>query len=149
LFSKLIVTWAVAVEPDRLSELGETVQVECGGCGPQLSDTTPTNPFADVTVSVYVARCPGEIVSERGDTVIVKSTICSDRLTEGLEVKFVSPAYVAVTVRVIAVEKVIEQEPEGAEPVQLSPVLAFTVTVPEGVSVSPLGGETEKLKATA
>ena len=87
----MIVTWAVAVEPDRLSELGETVQVECFGCGPQLSDTAPTNPFTDVTVSVYVARCPAGIVSESGDTVRVKSTICSDRLTEVLDVKFESP----------------------------------------------------------
>jgi hypothetical protein len=52
-------------------------------------------------------------------------------------------------VRVAAVENVSGQEPEGAAPVQLSPVLAFTVTVPEGVSVSPVGGATKKLTVTA
>jgi len=52
-------------------------------------------------------------------------------------------------VRVAAVAKVIEQEPDGALPVQLSPVLATTVIVPLGMSVSPLCGLTEKLIVTA
>ena len=51
--------------------------------------------------------------------------------------------------RVAAVVNVIEQEPDGAEPTQLSPVLATTVTVPLGISESPFCGLTEKLIATA
>jgi hypothetical protein len=53
-----------------------------------------------------------------------------------------------VIVRVTALWKVSEQEPEGATPAQLSPVEAVTVTVPEGVSVSPACGTTEKLTVT-
>jgi hypothetical protein len=40
------------------------------------------------------------------------------------------------------------QEPEAALPVQLSPVLALTVTVPEGVSVLPGCAATEKATVT-
>jgi len=54
----------------------------------------------------------------------------------------------AAMVRVPVVRKVREHEPEGAVPLQLSFVLAFTVTLPVGVSVSPAGGRTEKLALT-
>src|SRR5262245_13883829 len=40
-------------------------------------------------------------------------------------------------VRSAAVAKASAQEPEGAAPVQLSPVLAWTVTVPPGTSDTP------------
>lgn len=49
----------------------------------------------------------------------------------------------AVTVRSTAEEKVTLQEPDGALPVQVSPVLACTVTDPEGVSALPACGATE------
>ena len=54
-----------------------------------------------------------------------------------LEVKFESPLYVAVRLRDPAVAKVIEQFPaaEARVPVQVSPVLAVTVTVPVGTVV--------------
>ena len=91
LFSKLIVATAVPVEFDRVTEAGEIVQVECRGPGPQASDTVPVNPFIGITVSVYEARCPGGMVCEVGETDRLKSTTCSDRLAEVLEVKLASP----------------------------------------------------------
>src|SRR5215471_12910476 len=52
-------------------------------------------------------------------------------------------------VRAAAVRKVNAHEPDGALPKQLSPELAFTVTEPEGVRVSPTCGDTEKFTVTA
>lgn len=58
---------------------------------------------------------------------------------EALVLKFVSPLYVATSVRLPAVAKVIEQlpDPELIAALQDSPVLAVTVTLPVGV-VTPV-----------
>jgi len=50
--------------------------------------------------------------------------------------KLPSPGYRAVSVLVPALRKIIEQFPAAALPVQLSPVLAVTVTVPVAVPVN-------------
>ena len=91
MFSKLIVTVAVAVELDKTTELGATAQAECGGFETQPNETVPDNPLIEVAVTVYVAKCPGEMVCDEGETERLKSTTCSDTPLDVLELKLVLP----------------------------------------------------------
>jgi len=67
------VTVDFAGVPCRLSTEGEIEQVEFCGAPEQLRLTEPVSPATGVTVIVYTAWCPEEIVSEAGVAVIVKS----------------------------------------------------------------------------
>ena len=49
---KLTVAVAVLVEPDRLTDEGETAQADFGGPPLQANDNVPLNPLTEVKVSV-------------------------------------------------------------------------------------------------
>ena len=59
--------------PRRLSTDGEIVQVAFFGVPEQFRFTDPARPAIGVTVMVYVAWCPEEIVSDDGVALIEKS----------------------------------------------------------------------------
>jgi hypothetical protein len=139
--------FAVIDAPDKLTDVGDIAQVVFAGPPPQLSDTMPLKPFTGITVTVYVAFLPVAVWDE-GDTDKAKSTTCTSAGEEALVLKLASPLKVAMTVRSTAVWNVMAHEPAGAAPVQFSPVLAWTVTMPEGVSILAACGATEKAIVT-
>lgn len=114
------------------------------------SGTGPPPEGVDM-VAVNVTACP--IVDGEPDvaTAVVVGYFftASPKEMEVLPVKLLSPGYLAVRVRVPAVVNVSMQEPEGALAVQLWPVLALTVTTPEGIKLTPACGDTVKLTVTA
>jgi hypothetical protein len=84
------VAFAVATEPDKLTEVGDMAHVVFAGPPPQFSDTVPVKPFTGVTVSVYIAFFP-EAVSDVGSTDKLKSTIFTMTPEDVLGLKFESP----------------------------------------------------------
>src|SRR5215467_6993140 len=63
---ELTVTWAVAVDPLGLMELGEMLHADPLGAPEQLNATAWLNPPAADTVMVKVADCPALIVADAG-----------------------------------------------------------------------------------
>jgi hypothetical protein len=49
-----------AAVPLSVTELGDTLQLDCAGAPVQLSWTLCLNPPAGLTLTKYVAVCPGE-----------------------------------------------------------------------------------------
>jgi len=115
--------FAVTAVPDKLTDAGDIAHAVPAGPPLQLSATVPVNPFTGVTVTVYVAFFPFTLC-EDGDTETVKLPTLTGTADDVLPLKFESPLYTALSVRLAAVEKVMAQDPEGALPEQLSPVLA-------------------------
>jgi hypothetical protein len=113
----------MAAAPDKLTDVGNMTHAVFAGPPLQFSETAPVNPFSGVSVNVYVAFLP-ETLCDEGATETVKSTMLTGTADDVLALKFESPLYVAVSVRLAAVENAMAQDPEGALPVQLSPVLA-------------------------
>jgi hypothetical protein len=56
----------------NMSVVGLTAQVELGGPPVQASDTFPVSPLSEVSVTVYEAECPEEMVCVAGDAWIVE-----------------------------------------------------------------------------
>jgi hypothetical protein len=105
----VVVTVTVILLPGA-TEFGETVQVDSEGAPVQVDPTPWLNPPSLPTVSVYVAVCPGDTVSEDGvpeATASVKSwpvplsaTVCGlpDALSAMVNVPARVPAKVGVKV---------------------------------------------------
>lgn len=127
------VTVAVSGTDCKVSVEGETEQVLLGGPPEHVSITVPVRPPIDFKVMVKTAFWPEGIVSEVGVAVIEKSPTETCTVPElVLPMKFESPLYVAVMVRVPDVANVSEHPPAATLAEQDSPVLAFTITVPLG-----------------
>jgi hypothetical protein len=54
----------LTVEPDSVTDEGETAHVVFAGPPEQLSDTAPVNPFRAATLSEYVAFLPATLRDE-------------------------------------------------------------------------------------
>lgn len=65
-------TFALAVEPDTVTDVGETAHVVFTGPPPHASDTVPVKPFTPATVSRYDVFRP--YTWEAGDADNLKST---------------------------------------------------------------------------
>lgn len=88
----LSVTVEVTVLPSVTTD-GDMAQEEFFGLPEQLNVTDPVSPPMGVSVTVYTAAWPEDIVSELGLAVIEKSPTftCTDAVVE-LPTKFESPA---------------------------------------------------------
>ena len=77
---------AVGVAGDKVTDVGDTVQVVPGGPPPQCSATVPLNPFTPVKVRVITLL---SVVD--GDATMVKSVTCTDTPADVLALKLASP----------------------------------------------------------
>ena len=71
-FDGVKVTVELIVPPCRLSTDGEMEQSDPAGPPEHVNATDPVKPAIGVTLMVYVAVCPEDIVWLEGDTVIEK-----------------------------------------------------------------------------
>jgi len=143
----LIVAVLLTLPEVDVSDTGllEKVQVAPAGTPPQDSATLPVNPSSGAIVMVMLAESPWSTHCEVGRAEMEKSVTFCVTPAEVLELKLLSPTYLAFRVLLPAAGKLMEHCPVATAAVQVSPALSLTVTLPVGVPLPGATGFTVKL----